>query len=258
MLFILIPFLWAFLMSFKGHDEILTQNLHYLPRQFDLFNYREIWNSIGFSQFFRNSIWVCCISVLFIVTLAVMCGYALSRFHFKGRKIFMMLLLCTQFIPSVMLLIPLAQMYRETGLIDTHASLVLSYVVSELPFAAILMRGFVSGIPFEIEEAALIDGCNRTQGILRVILPILAPGLAAVSIIAFVGCWNEFLFALMFINSQKRFTVPIGLSYMRGQYGVAYGALAAGSMIALLPPLLLFLFVQKHLVKGLSTGAVKA
>lgn len=256
--FILIPFLWALLMSFKQDAEIFTLPIRYLPQRFDLSNYLEIWNSIGFSQFFCNSLLVCALSVFAIVILAVMSGYALSRFRFRGRKLFMMALLCTQFIPSVMLLIPLAQIYREIHLIDTYGSLILTYVVFELPFAAVLMRGFVAGIPFEIEEAAMIDGCSRAQGIVRVVLPILMPGLVAVGIFAFVGCWNEFLFGLMFINSQSRFTIPVGLSYMRGQYGVAYGALAAGSMIALLPPIILFAIVQKHLVQGLSSGAVKA
>ena len=256
--FILVPFLWAFSLSFKGNDEIFTQELHYLPRNLDFSNYQEIWNSIGFSSFFANSLIVCLCSVAVIVTLAVLCGYALSRFKFKGRKAFMLALLCTQFIPGSMLLIPLAQIYREIGLIDTRAALVITYVVFELPFQAILMQGFVSGIPFEIEEAALIDGCNRVQGIWRVVMPILTPGLVAVGIFAFVGCWNEFLFALMFINSQSKFTIPVGLSYMRGQYGVNYGALAAGSMIALAPPILMFAFIQKHLVQGLSSGAVKA
>lgn len=258
LVFILIPFLWALSLSFKGKEEIFTQELQYLPQSLNFANYSEIWHSIGFSSFFFNSLIVCSISVIVIVVIAVLSGYALSRFRFKGRKLFMLALLCTQFIPGSMLLIPLAQIYREIGLIDTHAALVITYVVFELPFQAILMQGFVSGIPYEIEEAALIDGCNRAQAIRRVVLPILMPGLVAVGIFAFVGCWNEFLFALMFINSQSRFTIPVGLSYMRGQYGVNYGALAAGSMIALAPPILMFAFIQKHLVQGLSSGAVKA
>lgn len=258
LIFILIPFLWALSLSFKGNEEIFTQELRYLPQSLNFANYSEIWNSIGFSSFFANSLFVCTVSVLIIVALAVLCGYAMSRFRFRGRRAFMLALLCTQFIPGSMLLIPLAQIYRDVGLIDTHAALVITYVVFELPFQAILMQGFVSGIPFEIEEAAMIDGCNRVQGIWRVVMPILTPGLVAVGIFAFVGCWNEFLFALMFINSQSRFTIPVGLSYMRGQYGVNYGALAAGSMIALAPPIVMFAFIQKHLVQGLSSGAVKA
>ena len=144
LVFILIPFLWALSLSFKGTDEIFTQDLHYLPRSFDLSNYSEIWNSIGFSSFFVNSIVVCSISVIVIVAMAVLSGYALSRFRFKGRKLFMLALLCTQFIPGSMLLIPLAQIYREIGLIDTHTALVITYVVFELPFQAILMQGFIS------------------------------------------------------------------------------------------------------------------
>lgn len=258
LLFILFPFIWALLLSFKSDAEIFESPIHYLPRQFQFENYWQIWNSIGFSSFFLNSLLVCTASVIFIGLFAVMSGYAMNRFHFKGKKTFMLALLCTQFIPSVMLLIPLTQLYRSLNLIDTYAALILTYIVVELPFAAILMRGFVAGIPYEIEQAAQIDGCNRVQAICRVVLPILLPGIAAVAIFAFVGCWNEFLFALMFENSQRHFTVPVALSYMRGQYSVAYGPLAAGSMIALLPPIILFACIQKHLVQGLSSGAVKA
>lgn len=258
LLFTLVPFVWALLMSFKQDVEIFSIPIRYLPQSLCFDNYTEIWNSIGFSTFFGNSVLVCVSSVLIIVTLAVISGYALCRFRFKGRKMFMLTLLCTQFIPSVMLLIPLAQMYREIQLIDSYAALIITYVVFELPFSAVLMRGFISGIPFEIEEAAMIDGCNRMQGIMYVVLPVLKPGIVAVAIFAFVGCWNEFLFALMFVSSQKHFTIPVGLSYMRGQYGVAYGALAAGSMISLLPPIVLFVCIQKNLVQGLSSGSVKA
>lgn len=119
------------------------------------------------------------------------------------------------------------------------------------------MRGFISGIPEALEEAAIIDGCTRTEAIFRVVVPVLLPGLVATGAFAFIGCWNEFLFGLMFISDSQKFTLPVGLSYMMGQFNINYGALAAGSVIAFMPPLLLFIFSQKYLVTGLSAGAVK-
>lgn len=255
--FILLPFFWTVVTAFKPESEIIKSPISYLPKPVTFENFKTIWDSIGFSRFFFNSTLVCVISVFFIVVFAVMTGYAMQRFRFKGRQLFMIALLCTQFIPTSMLLIPLATLYRNLGIINTFSCLIITYITFELPFAAILMRGFVSSVPFEVEEAAMIDGCNRVQAILQVVIPVLIPGIVAAGAFAFVGCWNEFLFALMFTSSNSHFTIPVGLSYMRGQYAVAYGSLAAGSLIALLPPVLLFAYLQKYLVQGLSAGAIK-
>ena len=130
-------------------------------------------------------------------------------------------------------------------------------IVFNIPFNAILMKGFMAGIPFELEEAAMIDGCSRFEGVIKVVLPVLIPGIVTVSAFAFIGCWNEFLFSLMFLNDPSKYTVPIGLKMMQGEYSVLYGSMAAGALIAMAIPVALFAYLQKYLVTGMTSGGVK-
>jgi multiple sugar transport system permease protein len=155
-----------------------------------------------------------------------------------------------------MLIIPLFIIFKNMGLISNPLSLIITYVAVEIPFTTVLMNGFISNVPRELEEAAMIDGCNRLQAIRHVIFPLLIPGIVATSVFTFIYTWNEFLLALMLTNQQGRFTLPVGLSYMMGEFNINYGALAAGSVIALIPAIILFSYAQKHLVNGMG-GAVK-
>jgi multiple sugar transport system permease protein len=168
-----------------------------------------------------------------------------------------MLLLCTQFLPHSMLLVPLFMIFRVLHLINSLWALIIVYITFALPFNAILMRGFMSAIPVSLEEAAMIDGCGRLGAIYRVVLPLLLPAIVACGSFAFIDSWKEFLFAVMFINDPVKMTIPVGLSYMVGEFSVRYGILAAGAIIAILPPLLMFSYMQKFLIRGLSSGSVK-
>lgn len=255
--FVLFPFYWTLNTSLKYERDIMKVPLKYLPDPVTFQNFTETWNTVGFGRYFRNSLIVATVTVAFIVTFSLLAGYALTRFRFRGKQLMIFLLLCTQFIPGVMLLIPLFIIFKKLGLISNLASLVIAYTTFQLPFNAILMRGFIKNIPNDIEEAALIDGCNRIQAILYVVLPILLPGIVATAAFAFIGCWNEFIFALMFISRSDLFTIPVALHSMQGEYDVNYGYLAAGSIIAMIPPFLMFAYVQKYLVQGLSAGSVK-
>lgn len=191
------------------------------------------------------------------VPIAILTGYGLCRYRLAGRQVFMLVLLMTQFVPAAMLIIPLFIIFKQIGLLNTLIGLVLVNTTFELPLTAILMRGFISGIPFELEEAAMVDGCSRLQGVIRIVLPLLRPAIVAVAAFAFVGAWNNFLFALFLVNDQDLYTVPVGLSYFLGEYNVDFAALAAGGVIAVLPVVLLFALIQRYLVGGLSVGAVK-
>lgn len=257
MFFIIGPIYWIFTLSIKREADIIKTPISYIANPATLENLKMAWTEVGFYQFIKNSFIVSFVAVLFIVLFALLVGYALSRFNFRSKKGVMLILLATQFIPPSMLLIPLFQMYKHMGMINNFSSLILSYITFQLPFNSIIMKGFISAIPDTLEEAAIIDGCSRTKAIFKVIVPILLPGIVATGAFAFIGCWNEFLFGLMFINDSKKFTLPVGLSYMMGQFDINYGALAAGSVIAFLPPLMLFIYAQKYLVTGLSAGAVK-
>lgn len=255
--FILFPFYWTLVTALKREADIYRIPIQYLPIPATFHNFAFAWKNVGFSIFFRNSFVVSMISIIVIVFCSVLIGYALNRFKFRGKTAFLLLMLSTQFIPQTMLIIPLFIIFKNMNLINNLGSLIFSYITFQIPFNAIIMRGFVSNIPFALEEAAMVDGCGRLKAIYLTVLPILLPGLIATGAFAFIGCWNEFMCALMFINSKALFTIPVGLNYMQGQYDINYGALAAGSIIALIPPILMFAYVQKYLVTGLSAGSVK-
>lgn len=257
LIFIIIPIYWCLVTSFKHSAEITSSDVTYWPRVFTFENYINAWLQSGFSVYFRNSLFVSVLGVVLIVIISVMSGYALARFKFKGKNVYLLILLCTQFIPGAMLLTPMFLIFKNIGLLNNLFGIVLVDVTFHVPFNAIMMRGFIGGIDYTIEEAAQIDGCSRFQAVRKVLLPILKPGIATVAAYAFISCWNEFLFTFMFISKQKLLTLPVGLKNMVGEYTINYGQLAAGAIIAVIPTLILFSFVQKNLVGGLSAGAVK-
>ncbi|MBL1225198.1 carbohydrate ABC transporter permease [Enterococcus sp. BWR-S5] len=252
----LFPIYWTLNTALKPEGDIIQTPLQYLPSSPTFQNFINAWNDVGFEKYFTNSVIVGVGTVLLTLVLSVLAGYALARYDFKGKRVFMMILLMTQFIPRSMLIIPLFVMFSNIGMISNPISLMLVYSAVQIPFSAILMSGFISGIPAELEEAAAIDGATRMQAIRQVIVPLLLPGVVATGINIFVYAWNEFLLALMLTNVQSKFTLPVGLSFMMGEFNVNYGALAAGSIIALIPSIILFMFAQKHLVNGMG-GAVK-
>jgi multiple sugar transport system permease protein len=253
LLFTLVPFYWMLLYAVRppGHSGVL-------PWPLTTDNFDTVWNGLGFGVFFRNSLLVGVVTLCLVSTLALMGGYALARYRFRGDRVFLLLLLCTQFMPGVTLLIPLFILFRQTHLLGSLNSLVIAETAFQLPLALVLMSSFVRQVPVELEEAAMVDGCSRLRAFLAVVLPQLRPGIVAVGSFAFIGSWNNFLFALMFISDQDRFTIPVGLSYTIGENsGVDFGALAAGGVVAAVPVVCVFAVIQRFLVQGLSAGAVK-
>lgn len=255
--FILLPIYWCFVTSFKPSAEITSKEVTYWPETFTFVNYVEAWTKSGFSTYFKNSLFIAVFGVVFIVVLSVLTGYALARFQFKGKNAFMLILLCTQFIPGAMLITPIFIIFKNLNMLNSLFALVLVNTTFHFPFNSILMRGFIGGIDYTIEEAAQIDGCSRLGAIWHVLLPVLKPGIATIAAYGFISCWNEFLFSFMFISKQSKLTLPVGLKNLVGEFSINYGQLAAGAVIAVVPTLLLFSYVQKNLVGGLSSGAVK-
>ncbi|MEH7117503.1 carbohydrate ABC transporter permease [Neobacillus vireti] len=254
--FTLFPLYWTLNTAFKHEGDIVKRPIGYIPVSPTIENFVSAWTNVGFSTYFKNSLIVGVCTVVIVLILSTLSGYALSRYQFKGKRAFLLMLLCTQFIPRSMLIIPLFIIFKNLGLISNPLSLIITYAAVEIPFTTVLMNGFISNVPRELEEAAMIDGCNRLQAIRYVIFPLLIPGIVATSVFTFIYTWNEFLIALMLTNQQGKFTLPIGLSYMMGEFNINYGALAAGSIIALIPAVILFAYAQKHLVNGMG-GAVK-
>jgi multiple sugar transport system permease protein len=256
-LFTLFPIYWTLNTALKPEGNVLKKPLQYFPQPATLDNFGTAWRDVGFSKFFINSLIVSAATVAIVLVLSVLSGYALSRFKFRGKKIFLLILLATQFIPGAMLLTPLFLIYKNFGLTSNLLSLILTYSVFQLPFNSILMSGFITNIPESLEEAAMVDGCSRLRALYHIVLPLLLPGIIATTVFTFIGAWNEFLFALMLISKPGLFTIPVGLRYMQGEYDINYAALAAGSIISLLPVVVMFAIIQKYLVQGLSAGAVK-
>ncbi|MBT2538527.1 carbohydrate ABC transporter permease [Arthrobacter sp. ISL-69] len=252
LIFTLVPFYWMLLFAFRPAG---STSLVPWPITFD--HFATVWNGSGFGIYFQNSLFVAGMSLLTSTVIALLGGYALARFRFRGKALFLVAMLCTQFVPGAMMLIPLFEIFNAVGLTNNLWSLIISDTVFHLPLSLILMAGFIRNVPVELEEAAWVDGCTRIQAFRLVVLPLLKPGIVAVGSFAFISAWNNFLFAIMFMSTQSRFTVPVGLSYLLGEFGADFGALAAGGVVAIIPVVLLFAYVQKFLVQGLSAGAVK-
>jgi multiple sugar transport system permease protein len=252
LLFTLIPFYWMLVFALRPTGETAL-----VPWPITFEHFDTVWNGIGFGLFFQNSLIIALGTLVVVTVFALMGGYALARFRFRGQRVFLLALLCTQFIPGAMMLIPLFVIFKSAGLLNSLTGLVIADTAFQLPLALILMSGFVRNVPVELEEAAMVDGCSRLRAFFAVTLPQLRPALVAVGSFAFIGAWNNFLFALMFASRQDKFTLPVGLSYALGEFNTDFGALAAGGVVAAVPVVLVFAVVQRFLVQGLSAGAVK-
>lgn len=254
---VLLPFLWALSTSLKMPGDIFKTPIAYIPNPATIENYMTSWSRNKFSMFFGNSLIIAVSAVVFVVIFCIFNAYALSRYNFKGKNAFLVVLLCTQLIPVVIFIIPLFLVFKQMGLINTRVSVILFYIVSQIPFNTLLMKGFMSNVPIQIDEAAMVDGASRLRIIFSLIPPVILPGIVATSAFAFIGCWNEFIVAFCFISSGDKLTIPIALKSLIAESSVELTVLASSSIIALIPPLILFSYIQKYLVSGLSEGSVK-
>ena len=258
-LFAVLPFVWMFLSSFKTRPELYATPLVYLPATLDFANYVEAWTSklTPFSRFFANSLWVSSVTMVATTVVSILAGYSLARFQFAGRQTFLLVFLATQMFPAVLLIAPLLSQWYALGLIDTYQALIYSNFSFTVPFTVWMLVGYFGSIPRELEESAMIDGCNRFGALCRVVLPLAAPGVAATAIFAFVASWSELLFAITFTSQTEMRTLSAGLLFMVGQYEIQWGQLSAGVIISTVPVAILFTYLQRHLIQGLSAGAVK-
>ena len=204
----------------------------------------------------KNSFVVAFITMAVSLMASTSAAYAFSRYRFKGRKAIMALFLSNNMFPTVLLLVPLYSIMRKMALLYTPWALVLAYTTFTLPFSVWLLNGFLNDLPITLEEAALIDGCNRRQAFFKIILPLFRSGLVATGVYIFMTSWNEYTFAVMCTNNSSR-TVPVALKSLIGQLGVDWGLLTAGGIITIIPVCVIFFFAQKKLVEGLTAGAVK-
>jgi ABC-type glycerol-3-phosphate transport system permease component len=254
---ILFPILWMASSSFKPQTELFARDMTLLPVSWTLENYRAVWEGTNFPVYFWNSFKIAVASTFLSVAIGMYAAYAIARIQFRGRYAFGMLLLIAQMFPQILLVIPLFIVVQRAGLINTHVALIVAYSAFALPFTIWLLRGFFESIPEELEDAAAVDGAGILTTFHRIILPLAGPGLAAVTIFAFIRSWNEFLFALVFLQSRANFTMPIGLASFQEEYTFRWDLIMAGAGIITLPILFFFLLMQKFIVAGLLGGAVK-
>lgn len=255
---IVAPFLWIFLGSFKPNFEFMQKQGQTLwignPT---LSNYQRLFREYDFARYFLNSTIVATVTAVVSTSLSAFAGYSLARFSFPGKSAISYLILLTQMIPAIATIIPLFLWFKMLHLLDTYWALIIAYNAFAIPFNIWLLRGFFMEIPVELEEAAMIDGAGQIGTFLRIVLPLSSPGLIATLIFSFILAWHEFIFAVTFINKDEIRTLTVGIAAMRGVEIVDWGLLNAGVVITTIPLAILFAFIQRYLVKGLTAGAVK-
>jgi multiple sugar transport system permease protein len=255
--FALLPLYWLVKISVTPDKLLYTEGVSLWPSQMTLRSFDLVLSKTLFPTYFLNSIIVSLGSAAIVTLFAAGAGYAFSRFRFRGRYGVMFILLLTQMFPLVMLIAPIYRLMAPLGLTDNLMGLILVYTAFNTPFATFLMQSFFDGIPKDLEEAALIDGCSRLAAVRRVILPLTLPGLGATLGFVFTAAWSELLFALMLINSDNQKTFAVGLLTFVSKFSVDWGQMMAAAVLALIPAVLFFTFIQRYLVQGLTAGAVK-
>jgi N,N'-diacetylchitobiose transport system permease protein len=256
------PVLWMVGTAFKPTQEIFSTTPRPLPADPTLSNFSEVLTGdlvpgTPFWQFLTNSAIVTACTVVISSLLALLAATAVARFRFRFRTTVLIMLLVVQMVPLEALVIPLFVMMRRLDLLDSLAGLVIAYVGFSLPFAVWMLRTFVAAVPVDLEEAASIDGAGPWQTFWRILFPLVAPGLVATSIFSFITAWNEFVFALTFMSDQDGYTLPIALSFFFGRDTTDWGAVMAASTLLTVPVVVFFLAVQRRMVSGLVSGAVK-
>lgn len=256
------PFFWMVSSSFKGNSEIFTYPPVWIPREPTTEGYTNLfftpmYGTTLFIDFARNSLFVSLLTAIITVLIAALGSYGMARFKFRGGGVLKYLILLSQMLPGALLLIPLYMIMAKLKLIDSHWALIIAYISFTLPYCTYLLKSYIDAIPPSIDEAALVDGCNRFTALFLVIFPIAAPGIVVTFVQAFIMGWNEYMFALAFLNTNSQWTIPVALGSFRGQYIVEWSYLFAGSVLLTIPVLLLFLFFQKWLITGLASGSVK-
>jgi raffinose/stachyose/melibiose transport system permease protein len=256
---VMIPFLWMLLLSFKTNSEILNSPFS-LPDRFSFHNYQKAIETLDILLMYKNTFIIAGITIVGQIIITFMSSFALSRMVFKSKKLkgglnFYFLLGLA--IPPFILLFPVYRLTIELGLMNTHASLVLPYIATSISFNTLLFIGFLKGFPKEIEEAAIIDGCNLFSLCRKVVLPMIMPVVATIFIFNILYVWNEFPFAVTLISDKSLSTIPLGISEFKGRWSIDYGGIIAASILIMIPQLVFFGFFQKYIIEGMTAGAVK-
>jgi len=262
-LFSILPMAWMLMTSLKTQFGALQYPPEWIPSEITFEQYQRLLSpasEIGneFLGYLLNSIWVSTATTVIGVVVAVPAAYAFSRFRFPGRNLLFFSVLLRNMFPAVVFLMPLFIMMRVLGLVNTQWSLILTYLTFGLPLSIWLLKGFYDNIPVQLEQAARIDGATRFQAFLLIVMPLSSPGIIATAIYSFITAWNEYVYALTFLNDERKLTLPVGLQRFFTEYATNWPGLMAASFIMSVPVVVLFLILQKYFVRALTEGAVKS
>jgi N,N'-diacetylchitobiose transport system permease protein len=253
----LFPVYWMANTAFKPGRDMQTVTPQFWPHHPSLANFRTVVTDPVFWRALRNSAMVTGLTVLAAMAVAFLAAVAIGRFKFRGRRAFVFAVMVVQMVPLNAVVIPLFLMFSRAQLTDTIPGLVLAYLAFAMPFAVWTLRGFLSNIPAELEEAAMVDGCSRFSAFIRVVLPLVLPGLVATSIYTMILAWNEFMLTYFLISNPRNYTLPLWLTHFTLSEGTEYGPLMAGSTLIAVPVVVFFMAVQRKVAGGLTAGAVK-
>ena len=261
-LYTAIPMVWMLLTSIKSGFAAMQFPPQWWPSEPTLASYQKLLdpqNSVGqdFLRFFWNSLFVSFVTTILAVLVAVPAAYAFSRFRFPGRQFLFFAVLLRNMFPAVIFLVPLFILMRWLGLVNTHGSLILTYLTFGLPLAIWLLKGFYDNIPIQLEQAARIDGATRFQAFFFIVMPLSTPGIIATAIYSFIGAWNEYIYAATFLTKNEQLTLPVGIQRFFSENTTDFPGLMAASFIMSVPVVVLFLLLQKYFVRALTEGAVK-
>jgi multiple sugar transport system permease protein len=260
---ILAPFVWMFVASISPPADLIARPYHWLPSSLDFGRYTKIFEGSGsdvagaFRQSVLNSTIVATGTVILSMTVGIFGAYAFAMLRFRFRRITLMVFLITYMLPPIALLVPLYLIMSSLGLLDSKLGLIIIYTSYVTPFVLWILSNYFLTIPAELEQAARVDGCSRMGALFRVMLPVARPGLFATIMFAFLLAWDEFLYALIFTSSNNAKTIPVAIADFTGRYSTDFGLVAAGGLLASVPPVLLAIAFQRYVVGGLSAGAVK-
>jgi ABC-type glycerol-3-phosphate transport system permease component len=253
---VLFPFFYMVSTAFKAEEDLFSAPPKFLPRIPTLMNFHQALQP-KFIRYFMNSFIVTIGTTIIVIAVALFSSYAFSRLRFRGRKFLLKVIIFTQLFPLIVIIIPIYVLYNKTGIVNTHLSLIIAYLAFTVPVGVWMLRGFFKGIPYNLEEAAMVDGCTRLTAFVRVVLPLARPGISATAVYIFIVTWQEFMFALTMLTGEKMRTLPVGILDFIRQYGVNWGGLMALATLITIPVFILFLVLQRQFISGLTQGSVK-
>lgn len=254
LLFTLSPYLWMALTSVTQESKLFTEGPSLVGATLE--NYFRLFSTVGFGDNLLDSLIVAGGTVIFGLSLSVPAAYAFSRFRFKGRRFLMLQFLVINMFPLVLLILPLFILMKTLGLVDTYFALIIANSTIAIPFSVWMMTSYIDGIPKSLDEAAMTDGCTRFGALRRVVLPLCTPGIIATGVYIFITAWNEYLYALT-LGGRNIKPITVAIQTLIGEYQVEWGLLTSGGIVGAMPATILFLFIQKRLIAGMTQGAVK-